>query len=171
MKKYVITGGPGIGKTSVCKELKKLDYYVTYETARIIIAEERKKPNPVLPNSNIKEFQVLAFNHQKTLEESLNSNIAFLDRSVIDCIAYCNYYNIGVPDYMYRYTFNHRYERVFLLTPIPGYSKDEERLEDKETAINLHYAIWKEYNLLGYPLIHVPVLSPKERARFILRRI
>lgn len=47
--KFVITGGPGFGKTTLLKELEKLGYYVFHEAARAIIEEQEKSDNPIFP--------------------------------------------------------------------------------------------------------------------------
>ena len=54
--KFVITGGPGFGKTSLLKELEKKGYKVFHEAARAIIEEQEKLDNPTLPWKNRIEF-------------------------------------------------------------------------------------------------------------------
>ena len=59
MKKYVITGGPGIGKTTVIEILSSRGYEIVPEAARIIIEEEQINDSDALPWKNLKKFQNL----------------------------------------------------------------------------------------------------------------
>lgn len=52
IEKYVITGGPGVGKTTLLNHLQVTNpnYSFLNETAREIILEEsQKNQNPILP--------------------------------------------------------------------------------------------------------------------------
>lgn len=46
MKRYILTGTPGSGKTSVLHALKSLGYSVVEEAATDVIALEQKRGNP-----------------------------------------------------------------------------------------------------------------------------
>ena len=43
MKKYILAGGPGVGKTQVAQALAVRGHPVIQEVARIIIAQEQEK--------------------------------------------------------------------------------------------------------------------------------
>ncbi len=49
MKKYVLTGGPSVGKITVIEILAKRGYKILPEVARMIIEEERIKGTDILP--------------------------------------------------------------------------------------------------------------------------
>lgn len=49
---YILTGGPGVGKTSVLNELEKSGYTVMPETARAIIKEQMATGGEALPWRN-----------------------------------------------------------------------------------------------------------------------
>ena len=42
IKRFIFTGAPGSGKTSVIKELEKLGHAVIHEAATDVIAEEQR---------------------------------------------------------------------------------------------------------------------------------
>ena len=58
MKAHVITGGPGVGKTTVVEILARRGYAIVPEAARMIIEEERLKDSDVLPWKNLSLFQI-----------------------------------------------------------------------------------------------------------------
>lgn len=87
MEKYILTGGPSTGKTTLLCELEKLGYAVVPESARSIIAEEINKPDGILPWTDLHEFQKLVFARQLRREnEAVISRYdkIFHDRSLVD---------------------------------------------------------------------------------------
>lgn len=57
MKKYVITGGPGIGKTTVIELLASRGYVIVLEVARLITEEEKSKGSDILPWLNLEAIR------------------------------------------------------------------------------------------------------------------
>lgn len=169
MRKYVLTGGPCVGKTTTCLELQKLGYTIVPEAARMIIAEEKQKPDGSLPWTNFAEFQNKVFKRQLELESRVNSDIIFFDRGIIDIIPFCVSGSIPVPEELSKRPLYTLYEKVFLLEPLPYYMTDEERKEPEEKALRLQAMIEEAYKNYEYSPIHVPFMDPKERARYIRR--
>lgn len=75
LEKYVLTGGPGTGKTTLLKELAKRGYQTVPEAARLVIQEEQRKEQGkgeqgILPWTDLYKFQkiflleFLPFYHQ-----------------------------------------------------------------------------------------------------------
>jgi len=170
MERYVITGGPCSGKTTTCKELASLGYEIVQESARIIIAEEQQKTNGVLPWTNLFEFQKLVLRRQLDLESRINGQPTFLDRGFLDGVAYCWQGKVKVPEELLALTKTQRYNRVFLLDPLPNYQTDGQRKEDITVAAELHRLIGEAYKEFGYDVIKVPVLEPKQRAQNIIKK-
>lgn len=46
---YVLTGGPGVGKTTLLEELERRNYEIVPEIARELIKEQQKTNGQVLP--------------------------------------------------------------------------------------------------------------------------
>ncbi len=169
MPKFVITGGPGVGKTTTLLEIQKLGHRVVPEAARQIITQEQQKKEGILPWTNLFVFQQLVTKLQLELEDGVGKEIAFLDRGYVDNFAYCKVGNILAPQELVALKSIHKYDGVFVLDPLPHYNKDDVRKEDAVFAQALHEAIMEVYHEQGYSPIRVPVLSPEERARFILK--
>lgn len=169
-KKFVITGGPGVGKTTVIEILKNRGFNVLDETARIIIEEEVFKDSDVLPWKDLAKFQERVFKIQLKKEEENKSEIVFLDRSIIDGYAYCTLGGVEPNKEIDKLALN-RYDKVFLLERLDQYEKDDSRIEDHKFALDIHNEIEKIYRKFGYEVIKVPVLKPEERVDYILSLI
>lgn len=170
MKKYVITGGPGIGKTTIIELLASKGYVVIPEVARLITAEEKLKDSNIIPWKNLEKYQEKVAERQLKLEAQVSADIIFLDRGLIDGYGYCKLNNVIVPKPIME-NGKKRYEKVFVLEPLPAYKNDETRFEDREEAKKIHQAIIDAYKEFGYQIISIPVLPPEERVDFILKNI
>jgi predicted ATPase len=174
MKKYVLTGGPSVGKTTVIKILASKGFFVVPEQAIVVIKEERAKKTK---NSGYKFMNNFSFQErvaEKQLFEesklsSKNKNV-FLDRGLFDGLAYCNFHNIPIPKNILE-NRDKRYNKIFILEPT-GIYKESKTLDNIEkSSKEIHELIREVYVELGYDLISVPLMSPVERAEFILKHI
>jgi predicted ATPase len=84
MKKYVITGGPGIGKTTIIELLAMKGYKIVPEAARMIIEEEKLVESDAVPWKNLQLFQEKVAARQLELESVVKGDVIFLDRGIID---------------------------------------------------------------------------------------
>lgn len=172
MEKYIITGGPGVGKTTLLNELGKAGEITLSEVAREIIAEEQKKEKGILPWTNLAEFQKLTAQRQVHKEKSVGNgyNRIFQDRSLVDSIAYAEEGRVAVPDGVYRLIEQANYTRIFYLEQLPFYAQDEERKEDVKLARKIHQKLYQVYDRLGFDIVTVPVCnSIEERVQFVLK--
>jgi predicted ATPase len=168
--RIALTGGPGVGKSTVLDILFKQGYKIVPEAARIIIEQEMHKDSDCLPWKNLQRFQNAVSDLQFELENSAEGPIIFSDRGIVDGYAYSRVDKIIVPEVVLANGRN-RYQAVFILNPLPNYQTDESRKEDIKTAKILHEAINFAYIEFGYNPIQVPVLPPEERSRFILSKL
>lgn len=173
MRKFVVSGGPGVGKTSTLEELTTRGYFVVPEASRRIITAEQEKERiisgylPILPWTNIERFQEYVLEEQEKLESKLNEEIVFLDRGKIDLLGYAAHFNITLKSSLIQKILTADYEKVFLLDPLPTYEKDAARHESREEGLQIHHAIAKAYQSHHFTVISVPVMSIPERADFI----
>jgi predicted ATPase len=169
-QKYVLTGGPGIGKTTILDLMSLRGFAIVPEAARYIIEIEQSQDGDALPWKDNSKFQKKVMDRQLELESDLDDSVVFLDRGLIDGYGYCNHFGTIAPEGLVEMSAN-RYEKIFLLDQLPNYKNDESRLEDFEEATRIHESIADAYISLGYELIRVPVLAPEDRVEFILNRI
>jgi predicted ATPase len=82
---YVITGGPGFGKTPLIEELRKLGYYCSEEFARDLILSQEKSGGEVLPWKNARKFQQEILQKRVTFYETVpEKTVSFADRAIPD---------------------------------------------------------------------------------------
>jgi predicted ATPase len=160
--KIVLTGGPCCGKSTLLAELKKRGYTVVEETAREVLSERK--------NFSLKEIQEEIMRRQIEKEEKISEGIVFLDRGVVDVMAYMKYYSIEMPVEMLSLCVK-RYNKIFFLGRLP-FQHDGLRVEKTdEEAEKQHQLIQGVYLKLGYDLIFVPDWGVLKRADFIEKYI
>jgi predicted ATPase len=170
-RKVVLTGGPGIGKTTVLNVLNRcMGYQIIPEAARMVIEEQQAKNSDCLPWKNLEKFNNELVTTQLSLEKKVGDELAFLDRGLVDNDAYCTLGNVKTHKEIVR-NGRGRYEAVFILDPLSTYQNDSARTESREEALRVHKAIYDSYKKYGYSPVRVPVMKPKDRAEFILRHL
>ena len=169
---YVITGGPSTGKTTTINMLTEQGYKTTIEHARHYIDTMRVKAQTVEElRSNKLEFQHGVLNMQIEQEASINANdIVFLDRAIPDALAYYRFLGLEVDEILEEALRKVNYKMIFILDKLPLVN-DYARIESKNDQNEIHNLITEVYESLSFPVIHVPVLPPSERVKFILNNI
>lgn len=171
---YVITGGPGFGKTSILTELRKQGYNASEELSRQFIQEQMEGAGNLLPWINRLGYseEMLKRRIQQYREISTNE-LWFLDRGIPDLIAYIRKDGLEVPDMYFEAAKEYRYQPLVFLTP-PWeeiHRNDRERLESFGEAETIHAEIERTYTEAGYTCIILPKATISERAAFILNSI
>lgn len=172
IRKIVITGGPGTGKTSVIRELEAEGHYCLHEISRQITLEAQKKgisqlflQEPLLFSELLLEGRIQQFMDA----EHLGAGHVFIDRGIPDVVAYMDYFGNDYPSVFNNVCTEYVYDGIFLLPPWEEiYVSDNERYESFEQATKIHTHLKRSYEKAGYDPIEVPVGTEKERRDFIL---
>ena len=169
---YVITGGPGSGKTTTVNLLKDRGYITTMEHARHFLDTQRLKGRTIEEvRNNQQEFQLGVLNMQIEQENEIAPDVlVFLDRAIPDALAYYRFLNLVQDERLTKALLTVSYKKVFILDCLPLVN-DYARNENAESQKIIHMLITKVYESLLFPVVHVPVLPPDERVDFILKNI
>lgn len=169
---YVITGGPGSGKTTTVNQLNMLGYHTTIEHARHFIDTQMITGKTVEEiRKNQKEFQDGILDMQLMQEASLKpDDLVFLDRALPDALAYYRFLKLEVDEKLTNALKNVSYKKIFILDFLPLVN-DYARKENVAAQKEIHSLITEVYESLPFPVVRVPVLPPTERADFMLKNI
>lgn len=171
-KKVVIAGGPGTGKTSIITHLKTNGFLCFDEISRQVTLQARKDgidqlflTEPLMFSQKLLEGRTQQFLDATKSSESL----VFLDRGIPDVLAYMDYIGDHYPERFVEACHNYKYDFIFVLSPWQEiFTRDNERYESFEEAIEIHRHLLETYQRFGYQLIDVPFGSVKNRSNFIL---
>ena len=175
VKKIIITGGPGTGKTSLIEELKKNNFKCFDEISREITLKYRKKGIEQLFLSDPNLFcQELLNGRVQQFNKSINlqADCVFFDRGIPDIIAYLNFKKADLSKKILKAVDKYRYDMIFLLEPWEDiYSSDIIRYESFDQVITIDGYIKNTYKEFGYNLIIVPKDNIKNRVDFVINTL
>jgi predicted ATPase len=172
---YVITGGPGSGKSSLIEALRSRGYESTVEAGRAIIQDQMAIDGRSLPwrDSLLFAELMLSMDMQSYRLAEQNVGPVFFDRGVPDVLGYLHLMHIPVPEHMHNaarvFPYNHA---VFIAPPWREiFQQDRERKQDFDEAIRTYDALVETYKAHNYELVEIPRSSIQERVRFVLRKV
>ena len=168
---FVITGGPGFGKTTVLNLLTEKGFPVGSETARELLDKNFTKVPTTERRKFPSDFERSVANERINFLQSIVQNtIAFADRGLPDQIAYSWYKRKEPSAFIEQAASTHKYAPFVFVTP-PWqeiFVRDEIRKETFVEATEIHGLILKSYLKFGYKIIDLPLVSPELRVKFIL---
>ena len=169
--KYIITGAPSSGKTSIVNELISRGFNCIHENSREVISEQLRIGGKILPWENQIEFEnkITGLRIQQYIE-SPKQGVVFFDRSPFDSIAYLNLNKLHVSDVLLKSIKKCKFNKTVFYTPVwkEIYTNDNERIENINQAIKIEKAIISTYRSNGFQLIKVPKSTIEERVDFII---
>jgi len=173
-QKYIISGAPGTGKTTIINALKKKDHYCAEEISRELIAEQISIGGNILPWKDQIAFEnKIAHRRYKQYLDSPENCICFFDRSSVDCIAYLNNNKLESTSRINHIIKNCIFNKTVFYTPIweEIYKNDSERQESFDQSIRIDKYLKDSYMKFGYTIIEIPKTTLDKRVNFILSQI
>lgn len=179
LKRIVITGAPGTGKTAVIKALETAGFHCFHEVIRTMTLSAKDEDgsnislgNPIAFVNDSEQFnqqlldaRLLQYKQAKDVKNEL----VFYDRGMPDVLAYMEYFKQPYSNEFSATCEANRYNAVFLLPPWEAiYIQDNERLETYLQATEIHEHLTATYTRLGYTVLEVPFGTVAERLSFIL---
>jgi predicted ATPase len=170
---YVITGGPGGGKTSLLESLASGGYNCIPETARQIIKERLSKGLTPRPDAKTFAREIFDQDWKNFISNSDLSSLLFFDRSFMDS-AFVLFESDADSYYKIRSThLTNRYNNKVFITP-PWqeiYDNDAERDQSFEQSIEVCQRLENWYREHDYDIVVLPKDTIKNRVKFILGQV
>jgi predicted ATPase len=186
MQRYVLTGAPGAGKTSVLRALEELGFPVVEEAATDVIAAEQQRgiEEPWEDDGFIDK--IVTLQRQRTtgaapaaravLEDGARAGVQVHDRSVLCTLALARFLGRPVTPLLAaevdRVTRERVQEReVFLIRPIGFVERTAARRISYESSLafeRLHESVYREH---GYEIVAIAPGTVAERAAMIAGHI
>jgi predicted ATPase len=173
MRRYIVTGAPGAGKTAVVRELKTRGYAVVEEAATDIIAWEQLQGHnhPWAGTGFVDEIIALQRQRQEK-PVGPGTMVQIYDRSPICTLALAHYGGRPVTSLLAaeieRVVRERIYERrVFFVRPIGFVTATAARRITFEQSLEFERLHEQAYRACGYEIVNIPRGEIAERAAMI----
>lgn len=164
-QKIIISGPPSSGKTTIINELRQLGYDCKNEISPPKINLEIKKNKYI-----VSEF---LFSERKKQYIHTDSQVCFYDRSLIDVIAYMNFWNEKYPLDWKNTAHNLKYHQNVFYAPFWDsiYQQNKHRKETMQEAEKIDFFLRQSFLDFNYNIIELPKIDISERTNFIINNI
>lgn len=169
---FVITGGPGAGKTTLVEALQARGLRCVEEAGRQILREQARIGGDATHEGDRITYRELMLSrsilgYEQAMKEK---GPVFFDRGIPGLIGYCRLTGMAVPAHLEKAVALYRYNRLIFMAP-PWediYVHDAERRQDFREAVATHDAIRRAYQEAGYEPVELPKASVDERIEHVL---
>lgn len=168
---FVVTGGPGAGKTSLITELARRGFHTIPEAGRAIILEEMQSGGDALPWADRMAYA------ERMLERDLRaygdaqalSGPVIFDRDIPDILGYLSLCGLSVPPHVAAAAKAARYNARIFLAPYWDeiFTRDRERKQTRAEAEATSKVMRETYAALGYEITELPYRGITMRADFV----
>lgn len=168
---FIITGGPGSGKSTLIEALSWKGMHTMLESGRAIIQEQVAAGGNALPWADRAAFAQRMFEQEIRswhAAHALEGPVIF-DRGVPDVVGYLHLVGLEVPASIENAARTFRYApRIFVAPHWPAiYAQDRERKQSMEEAEATCRAVTDVYRRLGYEMVALPLASVAARVAFV----
>ncbi len=171
---FVLTGGPGAGKTTLIEALHAKGFATTEEAGRGVIREEMEKDGEALPWADHQRFAERMFEWELSSyrQAEREAGAVFFDRGLPDTLGYLSLEGLPIPPWMEEEAWRLRYHaRVFVAPPWQEiFGADEERRQSWQVAVRTYEVMVRTYQDFGYELVELPRAPVEQRLAFVLEQ-
>lgn len=170
---FVLTGGPGSGKTTLIEALAAAGRRTMMEAGRAVIRDQVRIDGPALPWRDRALFAEAMIVHDLATYRRAETNASgvpvIFDRALPDCAGYLALCGLAVPAHLTRAVADLRYNPRVLLAPFwpEIFGTDEERRQDAAEAERTAAMMTQTYRAAGYEIVILPKASVAERVAFV----
>lgn len=168
---FILTGGPGSGKSTLIAALMAAGLQTMPESGRAIIREQVAAGGTALPWADRLAFaeEMFAWEIRSWRAAHELQGPVIFDRGVPDVVGYLNLVGLEVPAHIENAARSMRYaSRVFVAPHWPAiYARDRERKQSMEEAEATCRAVTEVYVRLGYEIIPLPLAPVTDRVAFV----
>lgn len=170
-QRFVLTGGHGVGKSSLIRALEAQGEEVLYEAAqdmRLLLEAQ----GSVFPTDRVDfESLCLALHRQREKNVRISAERIFLDRGAPDHLVYAELGHWALTSDEKDFCSAARYDAVFLVVP-HGSAQCTLSRSERVFSERLTRALYDMYaRRLGLPVHHVPPGTLTQRVNFLLRSV
>ena len=165
---FVVTGGPGAGKTSLITELARRGFQNIPESGRAIIRDEMARGGDALPWADRMAYA------ERMLERDLRayedaqalSGPVIFDRGIPDIMGYLTLCGFPLPPHIAAASRRSRYNCRVFVAPYweEVFTRDAERTQSREEAEKTCAIMRETYRALGYTIVELPKAGIATRA-------
>lgn len=172
---FVVTGGPGSGKSTLIEALARRGVASMPEAGRAIIRDQVAIGGTALPWGDRALYAelMLGWELRSYHEAEAMAGPVVMDRGIPDVIGYLTLIGLPVPAHVEAAARRFRYNRKVFLAPYweAIFAQDAERKQDKAEAEATCRAVAATYARLGYDLVEPPFAGVEARAEFVMERV
>ena len=172
---FIISGGPGAGKTTLIDTLDMRGFSTVAETGRAILREQAALGGGAAQGKDAAAYcaEMLKRGIADFEGETARDEPVFFDRGIAELTGYCRLVGLPVPEAVRQAAEIYRYNRQVLLTP-PWreiYRRDGERSQDWNEAVRTYELLGEAYEEAGYETVEVPRDTVGRRVAFVLAAV
>jgi predicted ATPase len=174
MRRFILTGAPGSGKTSIARVLQAQGYRAVAEAATDVIAAEQARGVDEPWRDALFIDKIIRMQRARQLAEppAPASAVTFYDRSPVCTLALARF--VGHPTSaalsaeLTRIVEQGIYERqVFFIRPLGFVEPTQARRISYEDSLKFEQLHEEEYARLGFDIVDIPPAPPATRAAAI----
>ncbi len=172
MSRVVVTGGPGVGKTTLLLALQALGHTIVGDSPRTIIQDRRRHGLSPRPNAYEFAHETLQMDIANFELHAATQGHVFFERGVLDALCGLDAVTPLSQRELRMWLSKYRYSKIFVLPPWKAiYVNDAERDHTFEHLESVNRITQEWYLRCGYPIIEVPRLPVAERCTFVLKEL